>query len=161
MKRALASVNSPKEFGIVVDTREQTPWEFAPDVPVTRATLTAGDYAPQGSETRCAIERKTLGDFVACVTWQRERFVRELEKLRSYDFACIIVEAAVADVFAHRYESKAHPNSVIGSALAFAVDYRTAVYWAGERRHAADMAYRLLKRWWATHTAESAEKVAA
>jgi ERCC4-type nuclease len=52
---------------IVVDTREQTPWSFAPWLEVRRA-LDFGDYAIDGHESLIAIERKSIVDFVGSVT---------------------------------------------------------------------------------------------
>jgi ERCC4-type nuclease len=152
VKRSSPSANSNlalPEFGVAVDSREQRPWVFGDSVPVLTKALAAGDYAPLGFESQCVIERKSIGDFVGCVTWQRERFVRELERLQSYRFACVIVEANICDVYARRYRSRVHPNSVVGSAVAFSVDYSVPVFWASNPEHAADLALRILKRWWA------------
>ncbi|WP_438014900.1 ERCC4 domain-containing protein [Sorangium sp. So ce315] len=130
---------------VVVDTREQRPWRFPEDVATVRAALPAGDYSVQGFETRIAIERKELGDFVACCTHERERFKRELEKLRAYDFAAVIVEANLADVAAGCYRSRATPQSIIGSAAAITLDY-CPVLFASDREEAARFARLLLTR---------------
>jgi len=42
------------ELVIVEDTREQRPLRFSSRVAVVRSGLPAGDYAPQGFETRAA-----------------------------------------------------------------------------------------------------------
>jgi DNA excision repair protein ERCC-4 len=136
------------EFGVAVDSREQRPWTFGDSVPVLTKALPAGDYAPLGFESQCAIERKSIGDFVGCITYQRERFVRELERLKTYSFACIVIEANLSDVFERRYRSRVHPSSVVGSAVAFSVDYSVPVFWASNPEHAGDLALRILKRWW-------------
>ena len=46
---------------ILVDTREQKPWDFADS---ETATLETGDYTTEGVSG--AIERKTANDFLAC-----------------------------------------------------------------------------------------------
>ena len=59
---------SSRQVTIVVDTREQEPYGFNPDLvrPVRRA-LPAGDYSVAGLEETIAVERKTLDDFVGTV----------------------------------------------------------------------------------------------
>lgn len=132
-------------FQIVIDTREQRSWSFG-DVPTVRAALPSGDYSFLGGELTIALERKELGDFVACCTHERDRFERELERLRSYDFAAVIVEAEMGQVWAGEYHSRALPQAIIGSAAAFHVDYGVPVIFAHSRQRAADFALRILRR---------------
>ena len=134
-------------FAIVRDTREQKPWDFAADVAIVDAALPAGDYAPLGAETRCAVERKSLADWIGSITWERERFKRELAKLKSYEFAAVVIEANMADVYAREYRSQVHPNAVLGSAIAVTLDF-CPVIWAGNREHGANLCARLLRRFW-------------
>jgi DNA excision repair protein ERCC-4 len=130
---------------LVVDTREQRPWRFPDDVVTVRACLPAGDYSVVGLETRIAIERKELGDFVNCCTHERERFKRELEKLHAYDFAAVIVESNLVDIGAGVYRSRATPQSIIGTAAAITLDY-CPVLFASDRVEAARYARVLLTR---------------
>ncbi|WP_437731281.1 ERCC4 domain-containing protein [Sorangium sp. So ce1335] len=122
---------------VVVDTREQRPWRFPDDVATVRAALPAEDYSVQGLETRVAIERKELGDFVNACTHERARFIQELERLKAYDLKAIVVEASVLDVAAHAYRSRALPQSSLGSAVAFHIAYGVPVIWAGDRHEEA------------------------
>ncbi len=120
---------------IVVDSREQEPYGFNPQLvtPVRRA-LPAGDYSVAGLEQTVAVERKTLDDFVGTVIRSRGRFYREHRRLGSYARACIVVEADLADVLAGRYRGDAHPQSVLGSALAIAVDFGIPVFFCSNRQ---------------------------
>jgi DNA excision repair protein ERCC-4 len=149
----------PDGFALVCDTREQTPWDFPEDVRIVRAALPAGDYAPVGGEQRCAIERKSLADYLASITGERERFKRELERLKGYDFACVLVEAHLEEVTARRYRANVHPAAVLGTTAALTLDY-CPVLFVGDRRHAADMALRLLRRFWEKHLRTSPEAAA-
>ena len=135
-------------MNVICDTREipRTAWQFSEDVIVTRATLASGDYAPAGFESVFAIERKALGDLVACCTWERGRFLRECERLSNYDFATIIVEASIDDVARRNYRANVHPASVIGSVVAFHIDYGIPTVWAGSPVAAARIAERLMRR---------------
>ena len=122
---------------IAVDTREQEPYGFDPTrVSTVRRALPAGDYSLAGRETTVAIERKSLEDFVSTTIHARERFARELRRLAAYDFACVVVEASLEDVLAHRYRSAAHPNAVLGAALSIILDHRVPVFFCGDRQHA-------------------------
>ncbi|WP_437988007.1 ERCC4 domain-containing protein [Sorangium sp. So ce117] len=113
---------------------------------VNRATLSAGDYSVQGFEDRIRIERKELGDFVNCCTRERDRFVRELDKLRAFELRAIVVEASLLDVAAHRYRSRALPKAIVASAVAFHVDYGVPTIWAGDHAKAARVAEMILCR---------------
>src|SRR5680860_1682280 len=63
-KRAVADIT------VLVDTRERYPYRFAQRrVETERAALPAGDYAvASGGTVIAAVERKTLEDFVTCLS---------------------------------------------------------------------------------------------
>ena len=120
---------------VVVDTREQEPLSFDPlKVDVERRVLPAGDYSVAGYEHRVGVERKSLSDFVGSVIRARRRFAAELERLRSYDFACVVVEGSLADVFGRRYRSGAEPASVFGAVISIIVDFGIPVYFCSDRQ---------------------------
>lgn len=129
---------------IIIDTREQRPWSFK--LPTVVGGLPAGDYSVVGHEGDVAIERKSLGDFVGSVTWERERFWRELEKLASYRFAAVVVEASVDDVLAGAYRSDARPWAVLASAMAITVDFGIPVVWGEDHATAGRMGEWMLAR---------------
>lgn len=133
---------------VVVDTREQTPWRFPTgEFSVYRQGLRTGDYAVAGYSCVTAIERKELGDFVACCTHERERFLREMLRMIEIPHRAVIVEASADDIFAHTYRSAASPKAVMATAMAITADYGTPVILAGDRRNAAWCAAWLLRRW--------------
>lgn len=110
-----SSDNKAPELAIVVDTREQAIPPFPPEVTVQRGTLDTGDYTTELLHDIARIERKSLGDLVGSLTHDRERFMREVERLRSFPFRLVIVEGDLGDVIEGRYRSKASPNSIVGS----------------------------------------------
>ncbi len=146
-------------FPVTIDTREpeHTAWTFSPDVVVTRKAMKTSDYAPTDFEDVFGIERKALGDLVACCSWERPRFVAELERFQTFDFAAIIVEASLEDVAKHVYRARVHPAAVVGSVVAFHVDHGIPTIWAGSPAAAARIAERLMRRF----VAKRAEKAAA
>lgn len=134
---------------IVIDTREQRNWTFAPaQVVVSRKALPAGDYSLAGLEHRIALERKSLGDLVNTVIHDWLRFRKELVRLSGYDVAAVVVEANLEQVFRHEYESEALPASVLGRCNAIFLDHGIPVLWWSDWKTAAEMAHRFLLLAW-------------
>ena len=108
---------------ILVDTREQTPLDIRSPFEVTG--LPIGDYGVKGfsdwNNPAFIVERKTLDDLVASLTSGRERFMREIEKMRQFKFAVIIVEAYESEILRWDYQSKATPQSILQSLAAIQV----------------------------------------
>ncbi len=131
---------------VIVDTREQTPWTFE-DQPITtvRAKLDSGDYSLPGLEHRVAIERKSLDDWTGTVMRERARFYRELERLRAFEFRCVIIEAGIREIMAGRYKSQAHPAAVLGFVAEVTVGQSVPVYLAGSRAEAQVLAGAFLR----------------
>ncbi|MBL7132879.1 MAG: ERCC4 domain-containing protein [Phycisphaerae bacterium] len=121
-------------FRIVIDTREQEAWGF--DCPTVRRKLPAGDYSVDGLETAVAVERKSLGDFASTVIHHFERFAAELDRLRQYEAACIVVEADLDDVLRGQAAEDlrgAAPESILGAAVHIALRWGVPVFWCGSR----------------------------
>lgn len=77
--RLRGEVTSRKIPRIIVDTREQKPWDFELHE-TTRAKLDVGDYSLEGMEHLICIERKaSLVDFAQSII--SERFERELRRM--------------------------------------------------------------------------------
>ena len=132
---------------IAVDTREQAPWGFGDmdDVELVTKKLDTGDYSVVGLEDKVCIERKSLDDFVGTVMTGRERFYRELGRMQKMEWAAVIIEATVEDVFAGRYESKAHPSSVFGFISEITIKRGVPVLLAGDRVEAQLLAGKFLE----------------
>ncbi len=71
---------------LLIDTREPWPhpWSafWSTDVRVVRGTLETGDMALAALPDGAVIERKTVADLLACLSWERARFERELQRGR-------------------------------------------------------------------------------
>jgi ERCC4-type nuclease len=109
------------EIIIVCDTREQKPYQFK-DYKTERVGLKTADYSVKGLETHVAIERKELSDFVACVGRERERFEREIQRLKGFPIRYIVVEAHPIEIEQQRYRGSTHPNSIFGSIHSWLAD---------------------------------------
>ena len=79
-----------------------------------------------------AVERKSLDDLLACVGWQRDRFKRELQRLRAFRFRLLVVEADSEEIEAGNWRSKLHPSHVMGSLAAWAVQYELPIWLGGD-----------------------------
>ena len=119
---------------ITVDTREKTPAPIR-SYPVEVVGLPVGDYGVRGfsdwNRPAFIIERKSLADLIASLTRGRARFMREVEKMRAFGFAALVIEAERDEVTLGQYRSQASPQSILASLDALAVRAGVHVYWAG------------------------------
>lgn len=155
-------------FTLIVDTREQAPWSFTGlhadsdkkfrplVVHCERKRLETGDYTIKGMESDITIERKSPADAFSTFTVDRDRFERELERMKSLKFAAVILECDWSDVTlgpVNLRTSEEH-RRVIGKTV-----YRSILAWQQRfsnvhwlpmpGRAAAEMcALDVLVRWW-------------
>lgn len=119
---------------ILIDTREQNPYSFtAFPVEVEKGTLSTGDYSIPGFTDEVAIERKELGDLIGCLSHDRERFTRELERLRGYQSAALLIEAPFSFIKGGRYRSKMNPDAAVQSLFSIMQYYRLPIFFAADR----------------------------
>lgn len=135
-------------FALALDTREQLIGYVPLAIPIKVAALPIGDLSIPGFEQRAAIDRKQLGDFITCLTRDRERFTRLLCKMAELDFAAVLVEATFADVRAKKYKNKVEPMFVINAAAHITAKYGVPVLFCGSLDASTDFAIRLLRAWW-------------
>lgn len=132
----------PADITVIVDSREQTPWDLAP-LQMERGSLQTGDYALKGGEAWTAIERKSLPDLMGCIGGERERFEREMQRMLAYETRAVIVEGSWRDIESGNYRAKVSPAAAIGSLLGW-IAQGVPVIMAGDRERAQKFAGRLL-----------------
>jgi DNA excision repair protein ERCC-4 len=158
-----ATVTGSFLLPVKTDTREQTPYTFegigwdktdggGPGKTLTietvRGTLASGDYSLAGYERRVAVERKSLADWYGTLGKGRDRFERELERLRSYDFAAVVIEASLAEMAtAPPPHTELNPKTVYRTFVAWSVRYPVKFVPCDGRRLAEITTFRLLERW--------------
>jgi len=131
---------------VVIDTREQTPWTSEGlRLQTVRAKLDTGDYSIEGLEDRVAIERKSIDDWVGSIMGARKRFYRELDRMRAFDFRCVIIEGSVRDISKGLYTSRVNPAAVLAFIAEVAVAQSVPVYLAGSRPEAQILAGAFLR----------------
>jgi len=122
---------------IVVDSREQAPLVFT-RLQSRPGTLTTGDYSLAGAEEIFAIERKSIADLVACCTGDnRDRFFRELHRLRGYRFKRLLIVGSLGEIERGEYRSQVKPAAVIATLAAIEARYDVAVVFAPSPEEAA------------------------
>ena len=161
-------------FTVLVDTREQLPWDFAgikadasqggqPDgnlvVPVVVGTLGAGDYSIHGYGARVAVERKSKADLFGTIGQGRDRFERELARLNEMESATVVVECELSEA---KFDPPPHSSlqfkTVTRSVIAWQQRFKGVHWcWLPGRFAAMVWAYRVLERWW-RDVAEKEEK---
>jgi DNA excision repair protein ERCC-4 len=106
------------DFTAVIDTREQHPFDLKP-MQTVPGTLNVGDYSIFGLESVIAIERKSLPDLVACCGRERERFQRELDRLRGWPVSAVVIECSWEDIQSGDWRSQLTPGQVRASLESF------------------------------------------
>lgn len=153
-------------FLTLVDSREQHPFSFTGlhadadqsglplVVPVEWRTLPTGDYSIDGYTVAVAIERKSREDLYHTIISERERFIRELERLNAMRFAAVVVEESLGACIRNPPDYGRMPpghkaKTLFRSVLAFQQRYRN-VHWffCDDRRLAEVTTFRMLERFW-------------
>ncbi|WP_207264788.1 ERCC4 domain-containing protein [Desulfovibrio sp. Huiquan2017] len=136
---------------IVRDSREQVPFHFDgpkfEGVTVIDAPLATGDYSLAGLESRVAVERKSLPDFMASISTGRERFERELTRARGLDAFMVVVEAPFSDLVAGNYRSKMQPKAATQTVYSFMSKYRATFHFAQNRAWAEFATFHFLRHY--------------
>jgi ERCC4-type nuclease len=146
---------------ILRDTRERRPWTFEGCPVKTRdVTLSTGDYTVP---THCsrdperdtyhpqfAVERKSGHDFLTALTWERERFKRELQRATQWTQPLAIVVETSWETLLRNSGCMAwrdiHPSQVAGTVAAWTDHYNVAFHFTDTRRRAELCAFLLLVR---------------
>jgi len=126
---------------IIVDTREQTPLPIT--FPVITSGLSTGDYSAVGLEDDFTVERKSLSDLYGSLTSGRERFTRELHRMKAFAFSRLLIVGSVHEIEsgASRYRGM-NPKAVLNSLAAIEARGVTVTF-TPSPQSAAD----LVERW--------------
>ena len=117
---------------IIQDSREQMPLSFQ-NAKLEIKTLDTGDYSLKGWENQIAIERKSLPDLLHSLGQERERFFREIMRLKGFEYSALIIEAGLNELYSGQWRSQITPQSVIGSLQSISIKYGVNVFWAENR----------------------------
>lgn len=166
----------PDGVPVVIDTREQKPYDFsrAGVQDVVYEKLDVGDYSLENFEHTFAVERKSLDDLATSLGAERERFENEILRANGYahrnaddnpipgtkpdyelDEFVVVIEADKSEVYDYRnksncpsYYSAIHPNSVIATIEQWPQKYDNLTFeWAGNRYGGLQETLRTLDKW--------------
>ena len=141
-------------FVVLCDSREQIPPPFPDGVTLERASLPTADYTTHALRLIAVVERKSIGDFASTITQGRDRFDREIGRLKAFRWKAICVEGDLTEVYR---ASAVHPHSVIGSIASFMARADVPTLFCGNPAGCGRMIAGLLRRW----TERLAEEAAA
>ena len=143
-----------KNFKVIIDTREQQPWEFEYVAHANRK-LDTGDYSVEGYETLLCIERKkSVSEIANNITEKRFRDV--LERMKQYKYSFLILEFDLDDVYRYPVGSnvpkrmwnhlKVTPGFIMKHLLEIQLKYGIHVVFCGDPSNASRMALTLMKK---------------
>ena len=127
------------DFTIIVDTREQLPWDFEENT-IAKEKLDTGDYSVKGLEDILCIERKRSVSEIANNLTEK-RFDDVLSRMSKYKFAFLLLEFSVDDILSFPIGSdipkrmwdkiKISPNYIIARMLQMSYKYNIHVIYCG------------------------------
>lgn len=105
-------IPAPPEARIWIDTREQQPLSFP--LKMEEQKLDFGDYTLAGEHhTSTFVDRKSASDFRSTLTSGYDRFVREIERARSFgSFLFVVIEATMKQVQENTYNTSKNASSI-------------------------------------------------
>jgi len=145
-----------RSFVVIVDTKEKKPWELVSERVLGREfkSLKTGDYTIEGLEDKICIDRKGSVNEVAGNIHQ-PRFKRELERIREFPHAFLILEASAQDVLDYPEGSNLPPailkkirvngNYLMTCLNKMQIKYGFNIIYAGNRENAQRIAINLME----------------
>lgn len=141
-------------FTIIIDTREQTPWEFGYH-DTAKQKLDTGDYSMVGFENIVAVERKKSVSELA-TNLSESRFEDVLDRLSSIKHPYMIFEFDIDDVYAFPVGSdipkrmwdklRISGNYIIKRLIEIQLKYNIQVIFCGDASNAERFTVSLMKR---------------
>ena len=139
---------------IIVDTREQQPWEFPRHETASRK-LDTGDYSIEGLEHLLCIERKkSVSEIATNVT--EKRFKDVVARMTTYKYPFILLEFDVDDVLQYPIGSnvpkkmwdklKISPSFILKHLTELQVYFNIKVLFCGSASNAEKMAIAIMRR---------------
>lgn len=127
---------------IIIDTREQDILPIRYPFVAEIDGLPTGDYSYRGGENSFAVERKSIADLTGCLGVDRDRFRRQLERMKAYDFRRLLIVGSKSDLETGNYRSRLSPKAAMHSLHAIEAKYLPVV-WADTPEGGA----RLVEKW--------------
>lgn len=142
----MSDFNSKMNLRVVVDSREQCPFCFEGyPVEVEVGALASADYSLHGFTDRIGIERKSMQDLIHCLGPDRERFSRELQRLKAYDSSAVVIEQPQSVLRLGHYRSAMNAESAWQSVIALSMRFRVPFWFCDSRADAEAVTFNFLR----------------
>ena len=146
--------NSYNNFTIIVDTREQQPWEFKEHV-VAYRKLDTGDYSVEGLEHLLCIERKkSASEFATNIV--ESRFKDVIMRMSQLKYSFLLLEFDLEDLLIYPIGStvpkrmwdkvKVSPSFLIKNILDLQLQHNIKVMFCGDAANASKIAEFIMKK---------------
>jgi len=143
-----------EDFTIIVDTREQQPWEFE-HYAVAHRKLDTGDYSIEGLEELLGIERKkSVSEFANNIT--ESRFKDVVMRMSQLRYSFLLLEFDLNDILIYPIGStvpkrmwdkiKISPAFILKHILELQLNHNIKVVFCGDSDNARKMAEHILKK---------------
>lgn len=142
------------KFTIIIDTREQLPWEFGYHT-TSNKKLDTGDYSIAGFEDVLAIERKRSVSEIAN-NLSEKRFLDVLERMNSIRYSFILLEFNLQDVLDYPHNSeipqklwsklRVSGNYILKRLVEIQMQYKIHIIFCGSTENARRTAVSIMKR---------------
>lgn len=146
-------------FTVIIDTREQMPWEFGLHV-TAKKKLDTGDYSIEGLEHLLCIERKrSVSEIATNIT--EKRFKDVLERMNQIPYRFMLFEFDLEDVYSFPVGSdipkrlwdslRVSSNFILKYITMIQVQYGIHVLFCGDSDNAEKLAVSIMKRVYEKH----------
>jgi len=93
-----------KDFVILIDKQEKTPWIFPKWVKTKVVHLKTADYCVE--HDYLCLERKSKSDFLGTISTGWNRFIREIERMTGWPCKIVIVECDILSFYYQEIDEK-------------------------------------------------------
>lgn len=142
------------DFTVIIDTREQQPWEFS-NYAIANRKLDTGDYSIEGLEHLLCIERKkSVSEFANNIV--ESRFKDVVMRMSQLKYSFLLLEFDLQDIMIYPVGStvpkrmwdkiKISPAFLLKSILDLQLNHNIIVYFCGDSDNAEKMAEYILKK---------------
>lgn len=126
---------------IIVDTREKRPIRFSGQR-VSKKALKVGDYTISGYSKVIAVERKSITDFLICISSKKEHFTRQLKALSKLNYAIVVVEGRLDQ---KSFYCTIEPKTRASLLSLLMVTHRVPIIFASNREIATSVIFNYLR----------------
>lgn len=146
-------------FTVIIDTREQQPWEFGLHS-TAKKKLDTGDYSIEGLEYLLCIERKkSVAEIANNIT--EKRFKDVIERMGNIAYPFMLFEFDLEDIYNFPVGSdipkklwdnlKISPNYILKFLTQIQLNHRIHIVYCGCAENAEKMAVSIMKRVYEKH----------